>query len=69
MKAFREAQGLSQTAAAETARMSQPQWSRMEAGELTPRLDDILGIQHALGVDSLEDFFGLAPTRALLEEG
>lgn len=68
MQQLRDEAGMSQRAAARSAGMDQRNWSRIEQRELNPRLDSLLRIQYALGVDSLEALFGVAVTRRLLDE-
>jgi hypothetical protein len=38
--------------------MTRRNWSRIETGELHPRLDSLLRIQYALRVDGLDALFG-----------
>jgi DNA-binding XRE family transcriptional regulator len=47
-----------QTDAARLAGLDRTSWGRIEAGKLDVRLDTLLRIQFALGVDSIEALFG-----------
>jgi transcriptional regulator with XRE-family HTH domain len=67
MAQLRSEAGMSQRAAATRAGMDQRNWSRIERRELNPRLDSLLRIQFALGVESLESLFGVPATGRLLE--
>lgn len=59
---------LSQRQAAARAGMDHRNWGRIEAEELNPRLDSLLKVQHALGVDTLEALLGPLPGRQLLDQ-
>jgi transcriptional regulator with XRE-family HTH domain len=63
---LRLAHGLSQEEAAGRAGLSQAGWSRVESGD-GPRLAELLAIQHLFGVESLESFLGVFPSRRLAE--
>jgi transcriptional regulator with XRE-family HTH domain len=65
MRSTRRQFGWSQQEAADRAGVTQSMWSRVEAGERDPQLSSLLRIQHALGLASLEEFFGDAPTERL----
>lgn len=58
----REQLGLTQAEAAEMAGLRQSDWSRLERGPAVPRLTQLLQIQAALGVPSLEWFLGDLPS-------
>jgi transcriptional regulator with XRE-family HTH domain len=47
-----------QSVAASRAGIDRTSWGRIEAGKLDVRLDTLLRIQFALGVDTLEALFG-----------
>jgi transcriptional regulator with XRE-family HTH domain len=47
-----------QSEAASRAGIDRTSWGRLEAGRLDARLDTLLRIQYALGVDTLEALFG-----------
>lgn len=47
-----------QTLAASRAGIDRTNWGRIEAGKLDVRLDTLLRLQYALGVDTLEGLFG-----------
>lgn len=57
MVELREETNLSQKQAAARAGMTRRNWLRLEHGENSPRLDSLLSVQYALGVDSLEALF------------
>jgi transcriptional regulator with XRE-family HTH domain len=63
---LREAHGLNQRDAARRAGLNQTRWHRVESGN-SPRLADLLAIQHFFGVESLETFFGTYPSRRVLQ--
>jgi ribosome-binding protein aMBF1 (putative translation factor) len=65
MRSTRRQFGWSQQEAADRAGVTQSMWSRIEARERDPQLSSLLRIQHALGLASLEEFFGDAPTKRL----
>lgn len=67
MKEIRGATNLSQKEAAERAGITLRNWGRIENGELNPRLDSLLRIQRALGIESLDGLF--APTTGDLLRG
>lgn len=58
MRLLRDAARMPQSEAATRAGLDRTSWSRIEAGKLDVRLDTLLRIQFALGVDSLEALFG-----------
>jgi transcriptional regulator with XRE-family HTH domain len=58
MRALRTATSMSQAVASARAGMTRRNWSRIETGELNPRLDSLLRIQYALRVDGLDALFG-----------
>ena len=62
----REAKGLSQYAAAALAGISQSNWSKIERGEIDPSVAQALRIQAALGVPSIESFFGPYPAAGMI---
>jgi transcriptional regulator with XRE-family HTH domain len=68
MADLRSEAGMSQRAAASRAGMDPRNWSRIERRELNPRLDSLLRIQFALGVESLEGLFGASATDQLLKK-
>lgn len=59
--------GLSQRQAADRAGIDQSNWGRMEAEKTSPRLDSLLKIQYAFGLDSLESLLGRLPAQELLD--
>jgi transcriptional regulator with XRE-family HTH domain len=63
---LREAHDLTQREAARRAGLNQTRWYRVESGD-TPRLEDLLAIQHLFGLDSLETFFGEYPSRRIMK--
>jgi DNA-binding XRE family transcriptional regulator len=63
LRAWREVHGWSQVEASKRAGVSQPAWSRAEAGKRSPTLVTTLRMQHALGIESIESFFGDHPSR------
>lgn len=69
LRAHRKAHGLSQAAMGAYAGVHQTEWSRVETGEVDPRLSWLLQAQHLFGLESLETLFGPLPTRRLLTEG
>lgn len=58
MRDLRSAANLPQTDAARLAGIDRTSWGRIEAGKLDVRLDTLLRIQFALGIDTLEGLFG-----------
>jgi transcriptional regulator with XRE-family HTH domain len=66
LRAHREGRGLSQAAVSAYAGVHQSEWSRLESGEVDPRLSWLLRAQHLFELESLEGLFGLLPTRRLL---
>jgi transcriptional regulator with XRE-family HTH domain len=58
MRTLRSAASMSQSVAAARAGIDRTSWGRIEAGRLDVRLDTLLRIQFALGVDTLEGLFG-----------
>jgi transcriptional regulator with XRE-family HTH domain len=58
MQLLRNEAQMSQETAAARAGMDRRNWIRIERQQVQPRLDSLLGIQYALGVDSLEALFG-----------
>lgn len=58
MRVLRVAANMPQTDAARLAGLDRTSWGRIEAGKLDVRLDTLLRIQFALGVDSIEALFG-----------
>jgi transcriptional regulator with XRE-family HTH domain len=68
MRALRNRQGESQAAAAGRAGISETDWQRMEAENREPRFTEVLRIQHAYGVSSLEDFLGEPPSQRLFRD-
>jgi transcriptional regulator with XRE-family HTH domain len=68
LRALRDNRSLSQAAVASYAGVHQSEWSRLEAGEIDPRLSWLLRAQHLFGIDSLESLFGALPSRRLLGE-
>jgi DNA-binding XRE family transcriptional regulator len=63
---LRNEANLSQRQAAARAGIDQRNWSRIEAGESFPRLDSLLRVQWALGLNSLEQLLGPGATETLL---
>jgi DNA-binding XRE family transcriptional regulator len=68
MRALRKRQSESQAAAAGRVGISETDWQRMEAENREPRLTEVLRIQHAYGVPSLEDFLGDSPSQRLFRD-
>ena len=68
LRAVRTDRRLSQRTVAEYAGVHQSEWSRVEAGEIDPRLSWLLRAQHLLGIESLESLFGPLPSRRVLAE-
>jgi transcriptional regulator with XRE-family HTH domain len=58
MRYLRGAANMPQSHAARLAGLDRTSWGRIEAGKLDVRLDTLLRIQFALGVDTLEGLFG-----------
>lgn len=58
MRDLRRAANMPQQDAARLAGLDRTSWGRIEAGKLDVRLDTLLRIQYALGVDTLEALFG-----------
>jgi transcriptional regulator with XRE-family HTH domain len=69
LRAHREKRGLSQAAVSSYAGVHQSEWSRIETGEVDPRLSWLLRAQHLFELESLESLFGPMPTRRLLTHG
>jgi transcriptional regulator with XRE-family HTH domain len=61
----RRRRGLDQYEAAARAGISQSQWSKIERGEAAPSLANALRMQIALGIPSIETFFGRHPSAQL----
>jgi transcriptional regulator with XRE-family HTH domain len=61
----RRRRGLDQYEAAARAGISQSQWSKIERGEAAPSLANALRMQIALGIPSIEAFFGRYPSAQL----
>ena len=55
---LRAGASMPQAAAARRAGIDRRNWARIEAGAIDPRLETLLKIQYALGVDSLDALFG-----------
>jgi transcriptional regulator with XRE-family HTH domain len=68
LRAHREERGLTQAAVGSYAGVHQSEWSRVETGEVDPRLSWLLRAQHLFGLESLEGLFGPLPTRRLLTQ-
>jgi transcriptional regulator with XRE-family HTH domain len=66
LRALRSDRRLSQADVAGHAGVHQSEWSRLEAGEIDPRLSWLLRVQHLFGIESLESLFGPLPSRRLL---
>ena len=66
MRALRSEAKMSQRTAAHRAGMDPRNWSRIERAELHPRLDSLLRIQFALGLQSIEALFGSQATGELI---
>lgn len=66
IRRVREAQGISQRAAARDAGMHQTDWSRVERGVVDARLSTLLRVQHALDLAGFELLFGQLPSRVQL---
>lgn len=49
--------------------MHQSEWSRIEGGKVEPGLLLLLGLQQALGVDSLEALLGDLPSQRVARAG
>jgi DNA-binding XRE family transcriptional regulator len=58
---LREQANLTQEDLAERAGWSQSNISKLERGKHRPRLDKVLGLQHALELRSIEELFGAPP--------
>jgi predicted transcriptional regulator len=67
LRAYRNARGLSQDEMGAYAGVHQSEWSRVEAGEVDPRLSWLLQAQHVFGLESIETLFGTLPTQRLLQ--
>ena len=48
--------------------MHHSEWSRIERGQVEPRLTTLIQIQQALGIASVEALFGRLPSRTLIED-
>lgn len=57
MRELRTATNMSQVQAASRAGINRTHWGRLEAGTMDVRLQTLLRVQYALGVDSLEGLF------------
>src|SRR4051794_31666369 len=68
MKTTRDHYGWTQAIAAGRAGLAQSEWSRIESEGTDPRLSSLLRIQYALGLASLEEFFGDSPTQRILQD-
>lgn len=68
MRHLRNAANMPQQDAARLAGLDRTSWGRIEAGKLDVRLDTLLRIQFALGVDTLEALFS-ETTGDLFETG
>lgn len=66
LRLLREGRQMSQQAVAAYAGVHQSEWSRLEKGEVDPRLSWLLRAQHLFDVASLESLFGPSPSRRLL---
>lgn len=66
LRLLRTRAGMSQRRAAGYAGMHQSEWSRLEAGEVDPRLSWLLRAQYLFGVESIESLFGPSPSRRVL---
>lgn len=67
LRTLRDERDLSERAVADHAGVHQSTWSRVEAGDVDPRLSWLLRAQQLFGVESLESLFGLSPSQRLLE--
>src|SRR5438445_83766 len=65
----RQALGLSQADVGRYAGVHQSEWSRVEAGDVDPRLSWLLSAQHLFELESFETLFGPLPARRLLRRG
>jgi transcriptional regulator with XRE-family HTH domain len=65
LRNHRESLGLSQGETGAHAGVHQSEWSRVEAGEVDPRLSWLLQAQYLFGLESIETLFGPLPTRRL----
>ena len=65
VRVLREQRGLSQKAAGSRVGLHQWGWSRIETGAVELRLDLLLQVQYALGLDSLESLLGDLPSENL----
>jgi transcriptional regulator with XRE-family HTH domain len=66
LRLLRAERQMTQDAAAAYAGVHQSEWSRLEAGEVDPRLSWLLRAQHLFGIESLETLFGPLPSQRLL---
>jgi transcriptional regulator with XRE-family HTH domain len=66
LRRLRTEKQISQDTAASYAGVHQSEWSRLEAGEVDPRLSWLLRAQRLFGVESLETLFGPLPSQRLL---
>jgi transcriptional regulator with XRE-family HTH domain len=62
IRELRGQEGLSQAEAARRLGHGQWYWSRLESGAVELRLDHLLEVQAALGLDSIEALFGVLPS-------
>ena len=66
LRALRLDRRMSQSDVAHHAGVHQSEWSRLEAGDIDPRLSWLLRAQELFGVESLESLFGVLPSHLLL---
>jgi transcriptional regulator with XRE-family HTH domain len=66
LRVLRERRHLSQDEVASYAGVHQSEWSRLEAGEIDPRLSWLLRAQRLLEIESVETLLGPLPSRRAL---
>jgi transcriptional regulator with XRE-family HTH domain len=67
IRALREAKKWSLGEAGRASGLTGSLWRKYEEGEVEPRLTQLLRIQRALGLPSVELLFGPLPTEGVLE--
>jgi transcriptional regulator with XRE-family HTH domain len=66
IRVLRTARRISQTRAAARIGRKQPYWSLLENGGLELTLEHLIGIQYALGLESVESLFGELPSQRVI---
>ncbi len=66
IRTLRDELGLTQCTAAERAGITQGAWSNLERDKHEPQFTNLLRVQHALQLESIESLMGDQPSRRVL---